>query len=93
MEIEKRVHFISNYVSLLEPEEIDWLHFKLICDHDISPCIKKTNKGDLIFDEDLLAIKQANIIHRLSLLRLSEERVSLPPFSDGEVYYLKKPDE
>ena len=25
MEIEKRVHFISHYVGMLDPEEVDWL--------------------------------------------------------------------
>jgi len=93
MEIEKRVHFISHYVGLLEPGEIDWLHFKLISDDIfIIPCIRKTNKGEVLFDEDLHAIKQANIIHRLALLRLAD-KVFPELSSDNVVHQLNKTDE
>tara|TARA_R110000764_G_scaffold215016_1_gene301616 strand:- start:131 stop:361 length:231 start_codon:yes stop_codon:yes gene_type:complete len=63
MEIEKRVHFISHYVGMLDPEEVDWLH-RLICqniDSEMPPCIKKTN-----------------IIHKLTLCQLATKDFSRP---------------
>jgi hypothetical protein len=100
MEIEKRVHFISHYVGMLEPEEVDWLH-RLIClniDFDMPPCIKKTNSQTsrggvevVSVDEDLYAIKKTNIVHKLTLCQLATKDFSRP--DHGVVHHLNKTDE
>ena len=97
MEIEKRVHFISHYVGMLDPDEVDWLH-RLICldiDFDMPPCIKKTNSANsrggvelISIDEDLYPIKKANIIHKLTLCQLANKDFSRN--YPGVVHHLNK---